>query len=111
MTTENITTVEEATEAVAKIVEPVYGFLGFHMNSSDSERIIASLTAPEKRQRKYVESTSEPSISAEEVRKTLWSFGGGTTSAATTSHLFIALGREDELGYLPSEGMLDGYNK
>lgn len=108
-TSTNVTTENEAREAIDKLVKPVYARFGFRTGTAD--RIVASLTDAKQMNREYAESTNEPSMSAEYVRKALWSYGGGTTSAAITSHLFIELGRANELGYLPAEGMLIGYEK
>lgn len=108
-TSTTVTTENEAREAIDKIVKKTYEGFGFRADTAD--RIVASLTDATQMNRKYTDETREPSISAEYVRKALWSFSGGTVSAAITSHLFIELGRENELGYLPAEGMLEGYEK
>ncbi len=99
-------TTKTTSEIIADILGPVYNRFGFENDVWVKEHILELLENPEKRNNHW-DDEDEPSEAAEAIRAVLWSrYSGGTVSAAVTSNLFIELGRENELAWLPKEGNL-----
>ena len=97
-------TIEQIEAVVDGIAKPIY----VHFGSWDSIRafIIEALTDSELVDW-YGEEENEPSIAALRVRNVLFGYVNVRhTAAATATKIFVALGRANEVGYLPIEGKM-----
>lgn len=99
-------TAKTTVEIINDILGPVYNKFGFENDAWVKDHILGLLENPEKRNNHW-DDEDEPSEAAEAIRAVLWSrYSSGTVSAASTSKLFMELGRESELAWLPKEGRL-----
>lgn len=96
-------------EIVDEVIGKTYGRMGFIPGGGTTEIITEIVEDPKLAEMDDEDDTSE---AAEMVRKTLWgTWAGGGASAGATCELFVALGRENELGWVKGEAHFKDYDR
>lgn len=96
-------------EIVDEVIGKTYSRFGF-VPGGDISDIITELVEDPKRAE--LDHEGDTSNAAEKVRQTLWgTWAGGGASAGATCELFIALGREEELGWVKGEAHFKEYDR